>query len=921
MAAALGSSCNLESVLQAVNKLYHEPNTNDKEKASRWLQDFQRSIFAWETADQLLQMKHDVESTYFAAQTIRSKILYSFRELPENTHESLKDSLLRHIESLYSMSPAILTQLCLAVCDLALQMPGWHTPAITFMQQYGNNKESHSFLLELLTLLPEEVKNRTLRLGANRRSDIMEEMENCAPMVIDLIKACLTHESLKNERMMMKLMKCLASWFQLGVLPGNHVARIKLLEAPYDILRDIEAGAMVHEAACECVCAALYACEDVSRHRDLIMVLFKGCHQLKDTFHVAVAHEDTDKCINLCRVFSDLSEALLEPIVQHPNDGLGDLKTLDLLLICNGHFQYEVAEITFNVWYRLSDMLHESSDALKRKFAPYIQRLIHSLVTHCQIEPDNDVALDESNDFYDFRMRVSDLVKDVVGLIGDTECFVHLFAMLTSANSGASWDLTEATLFIMSAIANNIDLSENEATVQVLHAILSLPPTSHVMLKQTSVVLVGQLSKWISAHPQLIDAILQFLTVALQERDLSSAAATSLQHLCTACTKEMTPHYSSLVQLITVCDELNISAAATLGLLKGVICVLSQLEADECKECVKRLCISQMQQLEQLMQTPGSDVTIPLDRVATIFRGFHGDDTRSSNASQQQQVTAVICQQVFKEIWGGLEVVLSTFSHENRVVERWCRCVRFAVRSAGSSDDVILNMIAQAITTSYHRHQHSCFLYLGSVLVDVYDSHPSLLQMLNTFLQPLFRLLNKDQGLDDNPDTVDDLFRLCTRFVDKSPLQFLQHEACSPLLKCAITCLKHQHRDANMSVTKFLRSLITSPLQQQNGGKVIVDKVVKSFGYEVTSQSLQACLFHIPSFLYPDIAELWWALMQHDRAVFSEWLKETLGNLPVEQTLATATYEQTLTFHAQVTACDQYKNVSYYLRDFCRLYR
>ncbi len=59
--------------------------------------------------------------------------------------------------------------------------------------------------------------------------------------------------------------------------------------------RDIEAGAMVHEAACECVCAALYACEDVSRHHDLIMVLFKGCHQLRDAFHVAVAHEDTDR--------------------------------------------------------------------------------------------------------------------------------------------------------------------------------------------------------------------------------------------------------------------------------------------------------------------------------------------------------------------------------------------------------------------------------------------------------------------------------------------------------------------------------------------------------------------------------------------------------------------------------------------------
>ena len=33
-------------------------------------------VFAWETSDQLLQTKNDVESTYFAAQTMRSKVYY-----------------------------------------------------------------------------------------------------------------------------------------------------------------------------------------------------------------------------------------------------------------------------------------------------------------------------------------------------------------------------------------------------------------------------------------------------------------------------------------------------------------------------------------------------------------------------------------------------------------------------------------------------------------------------------------------------------------------------------------------------------------------------------------------------------------------------------------------------------------------------
>lgn len=41
----------------------------------------------WEIADQLLLLKRDVETSYFAAQTMQNKIRYSFDELPEDTHK------------------------------------------------------------------------------------------------------------------------------------------------------------------------------------------------------------------------------------------------------------------------------------------------------------------------------------------------------------------------------------------------------------------------------------------------------------------------------------------------------------------------------------------------------------------------------------------------------------------------------------------------------------------------------------------------------------------------------------------------------------------------------------------------------------------------------------------------------------------
>lgn len=69
----------------------------------------------------------------------------------------------------------------------------------------------------------------------------------------------------------------------------------------------------------------------------------------------------------------------------------------------------------------------------------------------------------------------------------------------------------------------------------------------------------------------------------------------------------------------------------------------------------------------------------------------------------------------------------------------------------------------------YAAHQHSCFLYLGSILVDEYaiDSEcvPGLLKMLEAFIGPTFNILQQQDGLKNHPDTVDDLFRLCARYI------------------------------------------------------------------------------------------------------------------------------------------------------------
>lgn len=127
-----------------------------------------------------------------------------------------------------------------------------------------------------------------------------------------------------DEKMLIKVFRCLGSWFNLGVLDNNFMANNQLLMILFQVLvrsdnavrrsltltptfsyfknvsslqqRD-ETSTNLHEAASDCVCSALYAIENVAVHMSLAMQLFQGVLSLETAYHMAVAREDLDKYV------------------------------------------------------------------------------------------------------------------------------------------------------------------------------------------------------------------------------------------------------------------------------------------------------------------------------------------------------------------------------------------------------------------------------------------------------------------------------------------------------------------------------------------------------------------------------------------------------------------------------------------------
>lgn len=359
-------------------------------------------VYSWQIADELLQQKRDKESCFFAAQTMRNKIQYSFHELPDDAHISLRDSLIAHISQINNDThPTIVTQLCLALADLALLMSRWDNPVCSLIERLSSSENSLWPLINIITFLPEEIGSRNLRLGENRREEIHKQLENNSKWVLGLLTESLTKYAQQNADKVHLILKCFTSWICVHAINVRNTANNLIVVECFNLLNNPETDVKLHEVASDLLCSFLQCLENEDTPA-IEKQMFQNVCALEQAYRMSVAHEDIDKSMNFCRIFSTLSESFLYKMMETSieNQPHYAIKSLDLVLNCVSHYDYEVSEITFTFWYRLSEELYQkNNDQLSYFFQPYIERLLTSLYRMSQIDPDHDGLLKDNESF------------------------------------------------------------------------------------------------------------------------------------------------------------------------------------------------------------------------------------------------------------------------------------------------------------------------------------------------------------------------------------------------------------------------------------------------------------------------------------------------------------------------------------------
>lgn len=128
--------------------------------------------------------------------------------------------MLQHVAAITSNTDHIIvTQLCLAVAHLILQASSWADPISHLLGTLGADPSHWWPVVEILTLLPEEVHSRKLHLGENRRHQVIAQLESASPTVLNFFRQCLTVSlgptpppGVPADLMKVSILKCLASW-------------------------------------------------------------------------------------------------------------------------------------------------------------------------------------------------------------------------------------------------------------------------------------------------------------------------------------------------------------------------------------------------------------------------------------------------------------------------------------------------------------------------------------------------------------------------------------------------------------------------------------------------------------------------------------------------------------------------------------
>ncbi|GLJ30869.1 hypothetical protein SUGI_0613730 [Cryptomeria japonica] len=914
-----------DTLQEALKALYHHPEQQVRNQANVWLQEFQRTIEAWEVSDSLLHdANSNLETLIFCSQTLKTKVQRDFEELPPATFVPLRDSLKNLLKKFCKGPSKVRTQICIALAALAMHVPAqdWGGGGVLnwLRDELGSQREYiHSFL-ELLTVLPQEAYSHKIAVRPERRRQFQKELISSVEVAFSLLTSCLNVEELQEQ-----VLEAFASWLRLSHgIPAAALASHPLVLAAISGL----SSEQLFESAVNAICELIHYTETgspggLAEQMPLVQVLVPQIMGLRNRFSASLKValmekqgsqggesgvdqayiEDEEIVKAMARLFAEMGDCYVELIASGSNESM---MIIEALVEVTSHPEYDIASMTFNFWHSLQTVLTKREyytsfgneaaiEAEKERrltiFRPTFELLV-SLVSFRVMYPHNYERLSREDlaDFKRTRYAVGDILLDASSVLsGEVTLKIlsnNFFQAGSTAGNGDSWDWrsAEAALYCIRAIARAVPISEETVLPQVIGFLVKLPLQPQLL--QTACLTIGAYSKWLgsaSGASSFLPSIIEILTRAMTtSEDSSTAAAMALRHVCDACRDKLAGSLDGLFHIyhkaVSRESGYKLSTEDALQLIEALSMVITALPPEHAKKALEALCIPAVTPLQQVIaqaarspqQFSANQYTIPIDRLSNIFRYVSHPEAVGD---------------AFQNIWPTLKAVFDQRAWDMQTMERLCRACKYAVRTCGKSIGVTISDMLQVVQLQYQVHHQSCFLYLSSEVIKIFGSDPSCGNYLGGLINSLFghtiSLLKSIQDFTSRPDIADDCFLLASRCIRYCPHLFVPSTIFPPLVDCSMIGITIQHREACISILTFLNDIFD--VATSIGGKQyrsIIDNVILPRATSLTRILIGSLAGALPESRLEEVISVLMSMTRIYGIQVVNWAQEAISLIP-----------------------------------------
>ena len=532
----------------------------------------------------------------FAAQTLKHKLVYDWRQLDEAAVLGLRERLWSMLLPTAQVPRNVAVQLRLALAALIVQIDArlWADPvADLFRCAAGEGGAMNDDMLQLLTLIPEQLKNPAIRFPSSDAFYGCCErlLEQHVDVVIQMLLRRLG--SLEDSQL---ALTCLLSWIQYGGNGSRLIESAEFLQGIFGLLKralaeacgdddgdvdEQEIGGLVETCCgllielCERLSGRLdddFEVEDSSEAAAHGQAWFD---RMNSAWNPVLAHELSTLPLAACLSRSFLQRPLVTLVAEASQIFLDQLMhgfPAEFHQICRALLTVVespacpvgVVELTFPFFSLLPSFLNdwEQDDgddlATDSGYKQLYSALLRTLLTRHLPFPSH-CSPEEVDKFRELRHVIGDTLKDCVRVLGASDSLALLAPILTDPS--VSWQGREAALFALRAISSAVDPRESEVMPQIsaqlnvlLTALLASPHPIGVRKPVSAVLLnVGCYAEWLRYHADHLPGHLQLIGESLKYALSASASAVLLE--------------SALSIISSACQSLKYVAQSVAGLL------------------------------------------------------------------------------------------------------------------------------------------------------------------------------------------------------------------------------------------------------------------------------------------------------------------------------------------------------------------